>query len=142
MMQQQTTPPGAAYDGTCLIVEDREFDRERLRRVLTRSYGGMRVEFAPSIEAARRALSAGDKALILLDNNLPDGLGANFALELACDNRHAQTPVIMLSDWPSPVMWEKAASAGVLYVVNKSEFDARYLTAALREFQARKGRMH
>jgi len=35
-------------------------------------------------------------------------------------------------------MWEKAASAGVLYVVNKSDFDARYIDAVLREFQARK----
>ena len=137
-MQQQQAPSGAAYDGTCLIVEDSEFDRERLRRVLARAYGGMRGEFAPSIDAARKALSAGDKALILLDNNLPDGLGANFALELACDDRHAQTPVIMVSDWPSPGMWEKAASAGVLYVVNKSDFDARYIDAVLREFQARK----
>ncbi|MFG6559374.1 hypothetical protein [Sulfitobacter sp. 1A15299] len=66
-MQHQDAPARAAYDGTCLIVEDSEFDRERLRRVLARAYGGMQVEFAPSIEAARRALSAGDKALILLD---------------------------------------------------------------------------
>ncbi|MBO9431021.1 response regulator [Sulfitobacter sp. R18_1] len=141
-MQHQQTPARAAYDGTCLIVEDSEFDRERLHRVLARAYGGMQVEFAPSIEAARRALSAGDKALILLDNNLPDGLGANFALELACDHRHAQTPVIMLSDWPSPVMWEKAASAGVLYVVNKCDFDASYLAAALRALQGRNRQMH
>jgi len=137
-MRQQQAPSGAVYDGTCLIVEDSEFDKERLRRILARTYGGMRVEFASSIEAARKALSEGDKALILLDNNLPDGLGANFALELSCDDRHAQTPVIMVSDWPSPVMWEKAASAGVLYVVNKSDFDARYIDAVLREFQARK----
>ena len=137
-MRQQQAPSGAAYDGTCLIVEDSEFDREKLRRILARAYGGMRVEFAPSIEAARRALESGDKALILLDNNLPDGLGANFALELACDDRHADTPIIMVSDWPSPFIWEKAASAGVLYVVNKSDFDAHYIAAVLREFQARK----
>jgi len=141
-MQQQTITPKAGRDGTCLIVEDSEFDREKLRRILARAYGGMRIEFAPSIEAARRALESGDKALILLDNNLPDGLGANFALELACDDRHAETPVIMVSDWPSPFMWEKAASAGVLYVVNKSEFDARYIEAALRQFKGRRRRVN
>ena len=135
-MQQQTLPPKAGRDGTCLIVEDSEFDREKLRRILARAYGGMRVEFAPSIEAARRALESGDKALILLDNNLPDGLGANCALEQACDDRHADTPIIMVSDWPSPFMWEKAASAGVLYVVNNSEFDAGYVETTLRQFRA------
>ena len=39
-MRQQQAPSGAAYDGTCLIVEDSEFDRERLRRILARAYGG------------------------------------------------------------------------------------------------------
>ena len=141
-MHQQMTRATPGSDGTCLIVEDSEFDREKLRRILANAYRGMRVEFAPSIEAARRALETGDKALILLDNNLPDGLGANFALELACDDRHAQTPVIMVSDWPSPFMWEKAASAGVLYVVNKSDFDARYIATALREFHGRKRRVN
>lgn len=58
-MRQQQAPSGAVYDGTCLIVEDSEFDRERLRRILGRAYGGMRVEFASSIEAARKALSGG-----------------------------------------------------------------------------------
>lgn len=141
-MHQQMTRATPGSDGTCLIVEDSEFDREKLRRILANAYRGMRVEFAPSIEAARRALAKGDKALILLDNNLPDGLGANFALELACDDRHSRTPVIMVSDWPSPFMWEKAASAGVLYVVNKSDFDARYIATALREFHGRKRRVN
>ena len=39
-MQHQDAPARAAYDGTCLIVEDSEFDRKRLRRVLARAYGG------------------------------------------------------------------------------------------------------
>jgi len=70
--------------------------------------------------------------LILLDNNLPDGVGAEFALELAGNPQHASIPVIMVSDWPTPFMWEKAASAGVLYVVNKAEFGVRYVEQALR----------
>ena len=39
-------------------------------------------------------------------------------------------------------MWEKAASAGVLYVVNKCDFDASYLAAALRALQGRNRQMH
>lgn len=117
---------------TCLIIEDSQFDQEMMTRVIGRSQGQMRVEVAATLNSARRALEAGEISLILLDNNLPDGIGANFALELAADPKHAAIPVIMVSDWPTPFMWEKAASAGVLYVVNKSEFGVRYVEQALR----------
>ena len=117
---------------TCLIIEDSQFDQEMMTRVIGRSQGTMRVEVAATLNSARKALAGGEIALILLDNNLPDGIGANFALELAANPKHASIPVIMVSDWPTPFMWEKAASAGVLYVVNKSEFGVRYVEQALR----------
>ncbi len=117
---------------TCLIVEDSAFDREKLTRVMKRTRERMRIELAPDLQTARRALEKEGMSLILLDNNLPDGLGADFAQELAKDPRHADIPVIMVSDWPSPFMWEKAASAGVAYVLSKTEFDGRYVHAALR----------
>ncbi|MEQ6203148.1 response regulator [Sulfitobacter sp. HNIBRBA2951] len=130
-MQPQATAQ-ITPDQTCLIVEDSEFDQAMMTRVVGRSHGKMHVEVASTLESARAALDAGQVSLILLDNNLPDGIGANFALELASDPKHAATPVIMVSDWPTPFMWEKAASAGVLYVVNKAEFGVRYVEQALR----------
>lgn len=123
---------------SCLIVEDSAFDREKLTRVLRNTLKVVRVETASTLKAARRALAKADPALILLDNNLPDGLGADFVQELADDPRFANTPVIMVSDWPSPFMWEKAASAGVAYVVTKSEFDGRFVVAALEGKRARR----
>lgn len=117
---------------TCLIVEDSAFDREKLTRVMKRTRERMRIELAPDLQTARRALEKEGMSLILLDNNLPDGLGADFAQELAKDPRHADIPVIVVSDWPSPFMWEKAASAGVAYVLSKTEFDGRYVHAAMR----------
>lgn len=129
---QNHTAIQTAQGQTCLIIEDSQFDQEMMTRVIGRSQGQMRVEVAATLSSARRALEAGEISLILLDNNLPDGIGANFALELAADPKHAAIPVIMVSDWPTPFMWEKAASAGVLYVVNKSEFGVRYVEQALR----------
>ena len=117
--------------GTCLIIEDSEFDRERLTRIIGKSHHDMQVEVAATLRSARVALGKKRMALILLDNNLPDGLGANFALELADDPQLAQIPVIMVSDWPSPFMWEKAQSAGVAYVLSKMEFDSRYIHAVM-----------
>lgn len=142
MMQQQTTAKAGARQATCLIVEDSEFDREKLTRVINKNVKTMRVEVADTLKSARIALSRAEVSLILLDNNLPDGLGANFALELQNDARLAGIPIILVSDWPSPFMWEKAASAGVLYVLNKGEFDARYVHAALKMGAQRRAMMN
>ena len=117
--------------GSCLIIEDSEFDSIRMERVVNKSLGSIPIEVATTLDEARTRLRGGQMDLILLDNNLPDGLGANFALELGQDSALAQIPVIMVSDWPSPFMWDKAASAGVLYVFNKMEFDSYHLHAAV-----------
>jgi len=122
---------------TCLIIEDSEYDQRMMKRVLDRSQINMRIQVASTLHSARKALEYQDVSLILLDNNLPDGFGANFAMELAKDERLANIPVIMVSDWPSPFMWEKAANAGVLHVVNKSEFGARYVHSALKTSKRR-----
>ena len=126
-MQSRTDTP----IGTCLIIEDSEFDSIRMERVVNKSLGSIPIEVATTLDDARTRLREGQMDLILLDNNLPDGLGANFALELAQNSELAHIPVIMVSDWPSPFMWDKAASAGVLYVVNKMEFDGHHVHAAL-----------
>jgi response regulator of citrate/malate metabolism len=128
----QTPVTTRPHHATCLIVEDSQFDQQMMTRVVGRSQQDMQIMIAATLQSARQALSGCDISLILLDNNLPDGIGANFALELAANPQHAHIPVIMVSDWPTPFMWEKAASAGVLYVVNKAEFDVRYVEQALR----------
>ena len=129
--QLHARPSATRQAPCCLIIEDSEFDRLKLTRVLNRCQQRMHVEVATTLDVARRILARRPTALILLDNNLPDGLGADFALELAKNARFANIPVIMISDWPSPFMWEKAASAGVAYVLNKSEFGPHYVHSAL-----------
>ncbi|KIN63106.1 putative response regulator recevier domain protein [Sulfitobacter noctilucicola] len=116
---------------SCLIIEDSDFDREKLTRVMQLTKETMKIEVASTLRSARRALAKGRPTMILLDNNLPDGLGADFALELSQDPELRAVPIIMVSDWPSPFMWEKAASAGVAYVLSKSEFDVRYVRSVL-----------
>ncbi len=132
-MPQHIAPASNHMNAKCLIIEDSQFDQQMMTRVITKLYEQMKVEVASTLQSAREALARGGVSLILLDNNLPDGIGANFALELASDPELASIPVIMVSDWPTPFMWEKAASAGVLYVVNKAEFGTRYVEQALRK---------
>lgn len=128
--------------GSCLIVEDSEFDSMRMARVLSKSLGEVPVKVATTLDTARTMLREGPLDLILLDNNLPDGLGANFALELAQNKELAHIPVIIVSDWPSPFMWDKAASAGVLYVVNKMEFDGHHVHAAVNALRRQRAEMN
>jgi PleD family two-component response regulator len=118
---------------TCLIVEDSEFDSEKLTRILTQARCPMPIEVAATLKRARAALARGHIQMILLDNNLPDGLGADFAIELSRDANLSGIPVILISDWPSPFMWGKAASAGVSYVLKKTEFDAGFVIAAMQQ---------
>ena len=129
-MQKLSTQPLGRRQ-ICLIVEDSTFDQEMMARVVHRSQPDMMIEVAPSLRSARVALANHSVSLILLDNNLPDGVGANFALELAADARLTEIPAIIVSDWPSPFMWEKAASAGVQFIVEKSEFGARHITEVM-----------
>ncbi len=138
MLMTNTAASGGQGFETCLIVEDSDFDCEKLARVMKKAREQMRIEVASTLESARRALKKKEPALILLDNNLPDGLGADFALELAKDPKMADIPVIMVSDWPSPFMWEKAATAGVAYVLSKTEFDGRYVHDVLQAKRDRK----
>ena len=117
----------------CLIVDDSNFDQRMMARTLSKLERPIDILFAATLDDARQLLRLGHFALILLDNTLPDGKGANFALELSEHEDWAQIPVIIVSDWPSPFMWQKAKQAGVAHVVNKSDFGPELVARTLPE---------
>lgn len=123
--------PVDAETRQCLIIEDSNFDQRMMERAVRQTHQGVEVMIAPTLSDARKLLSEEEFAVIFLDNNLPDGKGANFALELSKDKTLSQIPVIIVSDWPSPFMWQKAQLAGVKGVVNKSEFSRDLILSAL-----------
>lgn len=123
---------GQKDDVSCLVVEDSAFDQERLRRILSHSFKQLDAVFTATLKDARAAVEKSRPRIILLDNNLPDGQGANFAVELSQDPRFAEIPVVIVSDWPSPFMFHKAEIAGVRHVVSKSDFGARHVHSALQ----------
>ena len=116
----------------CLIVDDSVFDQEMMRRVVTKAISNVVLRAVSTLEGARKALMEGPVSLILLDNSLPDGKGADFAVELAQYPRMAKIPIIIASDWPSPFMWDKASSAGVKCVVTKSDFNPELVRKVLK----------
>jgi PleD family two-component response regulator len=121
----------ATSQSSFLIIEDSLFDQERIARILARNYHNAEVRYASTLRAARALLEAHRFSMILLDNNLPDGTGANFVLELADTPELADIPVIIISDWPSPFMWHKAQTAGVKFVLKKDDFHAGYVQFGL-----------
>ncbi len=133
---------GTHVPPACLIIEDSLVEQLRMQRMINRSISGMQVHMAATLQQARRTLTKHPVSMILLDNHLPDGLGADFAVELAELKVFSHVALIMLSDWPSPFMWEKAAAAGVLHVVNKSEFGQHYLMDAFNHAQKAQPRLH
>lgn len=114
-----------------LVIEDSQFDQERIRRMLAHSFPAAQGIYVSTLEDARTVLETVVVSLIVLDNNLPDGKGANFALGLFSDPEFAQVPIIMVSDWPSPFMFHKAEMAQVMSVVGKAEFRAMHIRDAL-----------
>jgi len=116
---------------TCLIVEDSLFDQKMMTRVIGKAYARMQVQTVSTLAEARAALAAESFSLVLLDNNLPDGTGINYAVDLSRDPKLNHIPIIMVSDWPTPFMWDKAAQAGVLSVIKKSDFTVPFFRSAL-----------
>ena len=116
----------------CLIVDDSLFDQEMMCRAAKVAVANMELQTVSTLGAAREALMEGPVSLIVLDNSLPDGKGADFALELARHRKLSSIPVIITSDWPSPFMWDKASEAGVRCVVTKSDFNAEIIRKVLK----------
>lgn len=132
-MQYFNAIHSAKPNSSFLIVEDSVFDQKRIRRILQRHFNDAELHYASTLRAARRILRSHYFSLILLDNNLPDGRGADYVQTLAADPKLASIPVIIISDWPSPFMWEKAQTAGVKYVLKKDEFHVGYVQSVLTD---------
>jgi CheY-like chemotaxis protein len=118
-------------DPICLIVEDSEFDRRLIARSIRRSGLRFRVRAAHDIASARAAFGHPGVQALVLDNSLPDGRGVDLALRHANDPWFIRLAKVLVTDLPSPFMWEKARAAGVDQVMMKSELSASTMRSAL-----------
>ncbi|MEP3947375.1 response regulator [Ascidiaceihabitans sp.] len=136
-MQAQTTVSKPRPERVCLVVEDNKFDQTRISRAMSHGCRDISLVFTDTLAKARAKIAENPFVMILLDNNLPDGMGADFAVELSKHPTHSKTPVVMVSDWPSPFMWAKATKAGVHYIVSKDDFHSGYVQSALKKSRER-----
>lgn len=118
-------------DPICLVVDDSEFDRRLIARAIRKSGLRYRLRVAPDLTAARKAFGHPEVSAIILDNSLPDGRGVDFAVEAASDPWFRRLVKLIVTDLPSPFMFEKAKGAGVDQVLLKSEVSASTMRSAL-----------
>lgn len=98
-------------DKVCLIVDDNEFERAKMRRVMRAYCPEMQMIIARSVAEAMEKLEKRDVAIMFLENDLPDGNGTEMAMRLATDKDLGTTPVILFGDNPTPFMFAKAKTA-------------------------------
>ncbi|ASP22262.1 chemotaxis-specific methylesterase [Antarctobacter heliothermus] len=125
-------------DQVCLIVDDVEFDRRMMRRVMAKHCPEMPLIVARNLGEARARLRSENVSILFLDNALPDGMGVDFLSELNADKTLNHVPVIIVSDFPSPFMYAKAQAAQVCEVWSKREF----IGSAVRRVMQKHVRLH
>jgi len=116
-------PPPFKHARTCLLVEDDPIERRQIERLMRQSGRRVLLLSVPTIAQARGLLEDRSFDLILLDNTLPDGIGAEFALELSHHPKLGRIPVAIISEWPTPFMYAKAERANVLEVLRKKDLN-------------------
>jgi len=112
-----------AVPKSCLIVEDDAFEMRQLQRLVRAMNRRLVLVSVCSIREAKVHLRRTRFDLILLDNVLPDGYGIELAMELSHSQRHCMTPMAIVSEWPTPFIFEKAKRANAIKVLRK-----KYLT--------------
>lgn len=86
-------PLGGDPQGTALVVDDDDFFRSFVRRVLEDRFGGF--DEAGTCQEAREKLSGDGYRLVLLDYRLPDGDGLDVLEE--APGLGSETPVVVLT---------------------------------------------
>lgn len=129
-MGQAAVKRDGAYGRSCLLVEDSEFDQHRVTRML-KGAGPVDLIIATTLAEAGSLLQKQRFDLVILDNALPDGLGVDFAMGIRRLEQFRNLPVIIVSDFPSPFMYDKAMAARVSRVLTKSEFRPWHVKSVL-----------
>ncbi len=93
---------------------------------------GWQAERFPTLKAVRQAMTDQQPDLLILDDDLPDGSGGDFAIEVRADERLRGTPIIFCTGAPPPRRREIGRIAPVL----SKPFDLGTLERILSEVAA------
>lgn len=114
-----------------LIVDDNELNLRLVKAILVRD--GYRVESASSAADARRVLATFKPQLILMDVQLPDANGVEFARELKSEPDAGDLVIVALTAYSAPGDADRAKAAGCDGYITKP-IDPRTLAVTLRGY--------
>jgi CheY-like chemotaxis protein len=97
---------------TVLVVEDSRYASEAIRLLCLRS--GARIRRANTLEAAHRHLAVYRPTIVIVDEGLPDGSGAELIGELAADQPRVPVLIGMSGDPASEDLTLQAGADGFL----------------------------
>ncbi len=115
-----------------LIVEDDMIDRLQVSRAIEKTGLDIDMEEALTLTQAREALRMSDYDVVILDNHLPDGFGAQLADEMVKTGLGRGARIIMLTGDPSVIARMSAEPLEGRSVLDKDEFSARRLREILQ----------
>jgi len=115
----------------CLLLEDDRFDRITFKRLNSRSNLNMQVLEATSVSQAREYLSSEKIDVLVLDNDLPDGLGMVLSRELRNVKKFADLPMIMISGTKDEQFIAASLEAGCTAVLDKTDMTSERLEAVI-----------
>lgn len=84
----------------CLVVEDEEFDRIAISLALKKTGLNLECIEAQNLEDAAGHMANREFDIVFLDHHLPDGLGADFAIELKLDASKKDLRIFMITSAP------------------------------------------
>jgi phosphoserine phosphatase RsbU/P len=119
-----------------LLIEDNQGDADLVRLRLVESSSDLEVSYADRLSTGLVALAVKSPAIVLLDLNLPDSLGADTFREVL--DRAPGVPVVVLSGRDDEELAITAIHHGAQDYLVKGQFDGQQLGRTIRYAVERK----
>ncbi|MCA0857086.1 response regulator [Phaeobacter italicus] len=112
----------------CIVVlDDSEFDRSRMRRMITQTSAGVKVVTCDNIADFKVALEQHPVDLCLVDHQLRDASGLDAIAALKDQSGCADVPVVMVSGFEDTESIVSSMRAGCVNYVGKESLTAQKL---------------
>jgi len=124
-----TNVPSSEEAGPLLVVDDSVTTRMMEKSILESA--GYDVEIAVSAEDALQKISHTHFRLIVTDVEMPGMDGFELTRTLRRDDKHSETPIIVLSSLSSEAERRQGLEAGANAFIVKGEFDQKMLLSTI-----------
>jgi two-component system response regulator DegU len=115
-----------------LLVEDNKYFREHIGHKLRERFSSIRISEAGSCLDALEIMNNHAQDLILMDINLPDGIGLELTKTIT--DKFCESVVVMLSVNDTPEYREASIQSGASHFFSKANFSFQEVTEFIEDF--------